>query len=521
MSESMDTAILAKQIPKQPQNDRLASTQPQNAEDLFEASTVGDLESMQAQFEQASFRVFQMKTQYEAAARDLYTMDNYIRKVREQRRSQIQTLEDNNVTELAPPQGETNETTQNQIENSVATEVEEDGTTEELLPKFIVGAAKRAGVRKAVRVIDDHLLSQVCLVLVRTEGAVNIGQICRFAANIGITDIRLVSPICNPVSSDGRRFAHHALPLLSSLPCYDSLDDALADCSVVIGSSARDCAAAHRGCQFIEPQDIASVCVQEGIWGPGVETHEVPQCNPSAPEWDENDGLVDGIQRHPKREFLSSPRRVAILFGNEACGLNHAELSRANYCVYIPTRGAYPSLNLAHAVTVVMFSVWLTGHKRFFEGKTQEQNSVISQVTAAQASLNAKGQEGRHTAREHGRASRLHVERIRALFEATMHRIGLKGAVNMPEYFHDSTLRLARMCTMPQADLNLFFGVLRTLNTKIDELQAGTALVSDFPALDEDKYLLQSILQEEQLAKKQKALASSKEGQACEVQPQQ
>jgi tRNA C32,U32 (ribose-2'-O)-methylase TrmJ len=334
-------------------------------------------------------------------------------------------------------------------------------------------------------------------------------MISRLAANLGVTDIRLVAPQCSHTNSDGRRFAHHALPLLSSLPTYDTIEECAADCKFVIGSSARDCANVLRGCSFIEPQEIALACIREQLWGPdaveedddasGRESKRSRTAGASpADASDDDDELLDAgkgaamsllaeVRRRPRQRFVSRGPRVLLLFGNESTGLTHAELSMAKYCVYIPTRGAYPSLNLAQAVTALLFTLWVTGHThtywpgvastgvglgsgvfdrdsvKMMLGLPDASSGEAGAASAAPSSTNA------HMRRQTQLkpASVTQVERLRATLEATMARWGYKPAVLWPHKWHDSTHRIARQLTgaLSEGDANLVFGLLSTFNS--------------------------------------------------------
>ena len=78
-----------------------------------------------------------------------------------------------------------------------------------------------------------------CVVLVRTAGPVNLGLIARLCGNLGIDDLRLVTPECDCDGDDARRFANKARHRLQRAPRFTDLGAAVADCQQVLGSSAR------------------------------------------------------------------------------------------------------------------------------------------------------------------------------------------------------------------------------------------------------------------------------------------
>jgi len=155
-------------------------------------------------------------------------------------------------------------------------------------------------------------MQPVRVVLVNTSHPGNIGAAARAMKNMGLTDLCLVSPQAFP-SAEATARASGADDLLASAACVDSLEEALADCELVVGASARN------------------------------RTLPVPMLDPR-----ETAGL---IMQQPEGT------RAAILFGRERTGLTNAELDRCHYLVRIPTHPDYPSLNVAAAVQVVAYEL--------------------------------------------------------------------------------------------------------------------------------------------------------------------
>lgn len=160
---------------------------------------------------------------------------------------------------------------------------------------------------------DGSNVSNAVVVLVRTTGPVNLGQIARVCNNLAVRDVRIVEPQCETNCSDSRKFAVHSKRLLVGMPVFATLAEAVADCGLVIGTSGRQ----HGSNAW------------RGLYTP----EQVP----------------DLLRERPAE-------RYAVVFGNEAAGLNDAELSQCHTYVRIPTRG-YSSLNLGHAVAVVMYTI--------------------------------------------------------------------------------------------------------------------------------------------------------------------
>lgn len=158
----------------------------------------------------------------------------------------------------------------------------------------------------------------IYFVLVEPTHPGNIGATARALKNMGLRRLSLVNPRRYP-SADATARASGADDLLAAARVHPSLDDALRDCGLVIGASARLRTIAW-------PQLGARECA-------GV--------------------IAAEAQR----------QRVAILFGREHSGLTNAELDRCHYLLHIPCNAAYPSLNLAAAVQIVAYELLMTARE--------------------------------------------------------------------------------------------------------------------------------------------------------------
>ncbi|HIK23967.1 MAG: RNA methyltransferase [Cyanobacteria bacterium J003] len=157
-------------------------------------------------------------------------------------------------------------------------------------------------------------LPAVRIVLVEPQGEINIGSIARVMKNMGLQQLWMVSPRCDPKGELAQRWAVHAEDVLQQAKVTDSLEAALADCQRVFATVGRDVA------------DLALPC-----WTP----------RQAAPQ-------------------LLAVAQSALVFGREDRGLTNAELECAQGLVKIPTANTYPSLNLAQAVAVCCYELWLT-----------------------------------------------------------------------------------------------------------------------------------------------------------------
>lgn len=147
------------------------------------------------------------------------------------------------------------------------------------------------------------------VVLVETAGPLNLGAVARLCANFAVQQLRLVAPRCDPRDPQALRMAVHAQDNLRNVPVFPHLDAALRDCGRVAACSARVAA---------EPL-------------------------PTAPPEQVMPWL---LQPHPQP--------AALVCGREDHGLHNTELRRAGRLIRIPTNPAYSSMNLSHALAVVL-----------------------------------------------------------------------------------------------------------------------------------------------------------------------
>jgi len=160
------------------------------------------------------------------------------------------------------------------------------------------------------------MLSNFKIVLVETSHPGNIGGVARAMKNMTISELCLVKPKVFP-SADATARAAGSDDILSSAVVYDSLNEAVADCQVVLGASARD--------RTISWPELTA--------------------------------------REAAEKFVTtasqSKAKVAIVFGRENSGLKNHELDCCHYLLRIPCNASYSSLNLAAAVQVVCYELFI------------------------------------------------------------------------------------------------------------------------------------------------------------------
>jgi tRNA/rRNA methyltransferase len=149
------------------------------------------------------------------------------------------------------------------------------------------------------------------VVLVEPSEALNIGSVSRAMLNFGFEDLRIISSDVVNVER-ARVTACGATQPLENLRLFGTLSEALSDRQHVVGLSARD--GKNRGSVL------------------------------SLAEW------LDYLTKQP----LS---RLAVIFGPEDNGLRQEHIEQCSYLVHIPTSDLYRSINLAHAVILVLYGI--------------------------------------------------------------------------------------------------------------------------------------------------------------------
>jgi tRNA/rRNA methyltransferase len=146
----------------------------------------------------------------------------------------------------------------------------------------------------------------VRIVLLRPRNPENLGAIARAMKNFGLEDWAVAALGTHDFAA-ARRVAVHAEELLDRPRVVETLDEAVADCAWVVGTSSRRV----RGKRRLAPDEVAAEALARAAEG-----------------------------------------RTAIVFGDERSGLTNAEVDRCHDLSAVPTAEGQPSMNLAQAVVV-------------------------------------------------------------------------------------------------------------------------------------------------------------------------
>ena len=158
-----------------------------------------------------------------------------------------------------------------------------------------------------------NFADNIRIVLVNTSHPGNIGAAARAMKNMSLTRLTLVAPEEFPSGVAVGRAAS-AVDILEKASVVDTLQEAIADCSLVVGTSARSRSIPW---PMLNPRECGEKIVQEA-------------------------------GQHP----------VALVFGREDSGLNNDELQLCHFHVQIPANENYSSLNLAAAVMVLSYEIY-------------------------------------------------------------------------------------------------------------------------------------------------------------------
>jgi TrmH family RNA methyltransferase len=181
-------------------------------------------------------------------------------------------------------------------------------------------------------------MNGIVVVLHEPQELVNIAHVVRAMKNFGFRDLRLV----RPREYEGYRvegIAHQSHDVVSRVVVFDSLEAALADCSHVVGCTARPRSAKRN---YQRPREAAAEILA-----------------------------------------LAGHATTAVLFGREDKGLSNEDLDRCHRIVTIPSSPSYPSLNLGHAAVIVLYELALArgdGERPFKTPRRSAEPATVAEI---------------------------------------------------------------------------------------------------------------------------------------------
>jgi TrmH family RNA methyltransferase len=162
------------------------------------------------------------------------------------------------------------------------------------------------------RLLTVNELDRLRVVLVDARNPLNIGAAARAMSNFGFCRLRVVNPY--EVAFQGARSAVKAGRILENAEKFETVASAVADCSLVIGTTA----IGHRDLQ-----------------------HSLQRLADAAPT----------IRAHLASETC------ALLFGSEKFGLSNKDMSHCHWLMHVPTRKEHLSMNLGQAVAICLYEL--------------------------------------------------------------------------------------------------------------------------------------------------------------------
>src|SRR3954453_12608122 len=168
------------------------------------------------------------------------------------------------------------------------------------------------------------------VVLVAPRNPLNIGAAARAMSNFGFLRLRVVNPY--EVAYAEAKSAVNAAAVLDASEQYATVAEAIADCTLVVGTTA----GGHR--QLHHPLRRLEYAAKE-----------------------------------IRQELAAEAGTVALLFGSEKFGLSNEDMARCHWLTRIPTRAEHESMNLGQAVAVCLYELI-----RREDAATQEPASVRS-----------------------------------------------------------------------------------------------------------------------------------------------
>lgn len=162
-------------------------------------------------------------------------------------------------------------------------------------------------------------LSGVRIILMEPAGSLNVGSVARIMKNMGLRDLVLVNPRCDPLGDEARKMAVHAADVLEAAQQVQTLPEALKDCRRVVATTGRS------DTTLKTPLELPRTVL------PWLAVSEA-----------------------------GTPIQAALMFGREDRGLTNEELNYAQRLICIPAHPDYSSLNLAQAVAICCYELATT-----------------------------------------------------------------------------------------------------------------------------------------------------------------
>ena len=170
--------------------------------------------------------------------------------------------------------------------------------------------------------ILERNFSNLKVILVEPSGPLNVGSVARLCSNFEVEELRIVSPKCDIFALEAKKMALKGQKFLKNCQIFDNLEKAILDCDLVLATCGR-----------IDVSEDSFFESSEEIFNWTISFKKI--------------------------------NNLAIIFGREDSGLTNNELLLANKTFNIPTSKNNPSLNLSHAVSIVLYELNKSSKRNF------------------------------------------------------------------------------------------------------------------------------------------------------------
>ena len=269
----------------------------------------------------------------------------------------------------------------------------------------ILQNGREDGWEEMTNVLDSfRVMDNLRVVLVAARNPLNIGAAARAMSNFGVRRLRVVNPY--EVAFREARSAVGAAELLAQAEQFDDVGAAVADCRLVVGTSA------------VGARELQ---------------HPLKR--------------LEAGGREIRRGLAEGP--VALLFGSERFGLSNVEMSHCHWIIRIPTREEHGSMNLGQAVAVCLYEL--------IRGRTLAATKTTVAKAASANIATAKKKKLLATSGEFERLTQVLLEVLRA-----------SGYVKPRIVAAEEKLRrLVRRMELNENDAEVLLGMLRQVAWKL------------------------------------------------------
>jgi TrmH family RNA methyltransferase len=271
-------------------------------------------------------------------------------------------------------------------------------------------------------------LDNLRVVLVSTRNPLNIGAAARAMSNFGFAHLRVVTPY-EPAYREARS-AVGAAPVLAKAEEFDSVAEAIADCRLVVGTTAVGHRELHHPLRRLE--DGAKI-IRKMLARGAVGGREAPR------------------KKGARKRVASN--RVALLFGSEKFGLTNEDLSHCHWLLHVPTSAQNISMNLGQAVAVCLYELI-----RGADGKAKGAPQFAAKFAGRFEKASEKLQPA--TAGE--------LERFTAVLIEALSASGFLDLRKVADA-DERVRRLVRRLNLPSRDADMWTGIMRQIVWKLRE----------------------------------------------------